>query len=116
MQTITIVTDNHIKLFPQDGPYLNCYEIYLVHENEPTQRVNIDSIVTTFSLTKWTSDRIISTDPEADELLRDTNIRGSKRNRRELCFSIQCGSAMGFHKKKLQNKLFENSKNWVTII
>ena len=79
-----IWADNHIKFFPQHGPYLNCYEIDLVHENEPTERLNIDSVVATFSPTKSSSDRIISSDPEGDELIRDTNIRGSKRTRRDI--------------------------------
>ena len=79
-----IWADNHIKVFPQHGPYLNCYEIDLVHENEPTERLNIDSVVATFSPTKSSSDRIISSDPEGDELIRDTNIRGSKRTRRDI--------------------------------
>ena len=72
---------NHITHFPNDADYLNAASFEINHENEPSELVPIDEIHATFSPRKHHETELISSDVENDELLRDRDIRGSKRHR-----------------------------------
>ena len=72
---------NHITHFPHDAEYLNVASFEINHENAQPELVPIDEIHATFSPLKHHETELVSSDIENDQLLRDREIRGSKRHR-----------------------------------
>jgi len=72
---------NHIVHFPNDADYLNVASFEINHEDSQPELVPIDEIHATFSPHKHHEPELVSSDVETDQLLRDREIRGSKRHR-----------------------------------
>ena len=106
-KSFSVWARNHIAMFPQDATYINAYDIEIVHENEPAESIEIESLQATFSPTKTNSEPIISSDPETDELLRDTQIRGSKRKTRRDISQDLSGLSIS-PPRKIQSTSFNN--------
>ena len=72
---------NHINHFPNDADYLNAASVEVLNDDEKSDFVPIDQISASFSPQRQVSADLISSDHENDMILRDREIRGSKRNR-----------------------------------